>query len=88
MPSDDTHIYLFGTVGATMKKRNYLTFQIFFCYPTFGIDKKNKTGDPVKSHCECLAGKGPHGTCISMFLQFYYGGELCRKGKISSKEMV
>lgn len=72
MPSDDTHTYLSGTVGATMKKR----------YPTIGIDKR--TGDPLKSHCECPAGKGPHGTCISMLLQFY----LWWRALFSSQEMV
>ncbi|XP_056017128.1 uncharacterized protein LOC125680616 isoform X2 [Ostrea edulis] len=52
---NDVHdVYLTGMVAAAMKQKVTYSYKI-------RIDKN--TGDPLNSHCECPAGRGPHGTC-------------------------
>ncbi|XP_046328487.2 uncharacterized protein LOC124112432 [Haliotis rufescens] len=48
-----TDVYLSGIVSASMKNKVTYNYKL----------KVEKTGEPVNSHCECPAGKGPHSTC-------------------------
>ncbi|XP_048254636.1 uncharacterized protein LOC124112985 [Haliotis rufescens] len=48
-----TDVYLSGIVSASMKNKVTYNYKV----------KVEKTGEPVNSHCECPAGKGPHSTC-------------------------
>ncbi|XP_021362744.1 uncharacterized protein LOC110456373 [Mizuhopecten yessoensis] len=67
------HVYMTGIVGAAMKNKVSYNFKM-------KIDKL--TGDPVNTHCECPAGKGPHGTCkhlaavLLMLQHFINTGEI------------
>nr|XP_022307572.1 uncharacterized protein LOC111113571 [Crassostrea virginica] len=47
-------LFFTGIVGAAMKTRVTYNFKL-------KLDKNS--GDIVNSHCECPAGRGPHGTC-------------------------
>ncbi|XP_014669636.1 PREDICTED: uncharacterized protein LOC106810716 [Priapulus caudatus] len=47
-------IFLTGIVGAAMKKKVAYNYKIKIA---------GQTGDVINSHCECPAGRGPHGTC-------------------------
>lgn len=77
MSSDDTHIYLSGIVGAAMKQKFSYNFKI-------GIDKR--TGDPLNSHCECPAGKGPHGTCNHVAAVLLMVESFIEKGKLAVRK--
>ncbi|XP_069103806.1 uncharacterized protein [Argopecten irradians] len=48
------HVYMTSIVGAAMKNKVSYNFKL-------KLDKL--TGDPINTHCECPAGKWPHGTC-------------------------
>ncbi|XP_062598965.1 uncharacterized protein LOC134260414 [Saccostrea cucullata] len=67
------HIFFSGIVGAAMK--NKVTYN-------YKIKLTRSTGEPVNSHCECPAGKGPHGTCkhiaavLLMLVDFVNTGEI------------
>nr|XP_034306619.1 uncharacterized protein LOC105318360 isoform X2 [Crassostrea gigas] len=77
MSSDDAHIYLSGIVGAAMKQKLSYNFKI-------GIDKR--TGDPLNSHCECPAGKGPHGTCKHVAAVFLMVESFVEKGNLAVRK--
>ncbi|XP_061184370.1 uncharacterized protein LOC133192371 [Saccostrea echinata] len=62
---------LSGIVGASMKNKVSYTFKL-------KLDKV--TGDILNSHCECPAGRGPHGTCkhvaaFALMLSKFVSGE-------------
>ena len=48
----------------------------------YKIKLTKETGEPVNSHCECPAGKGPHGTCkhiaavLLMLVEFVESGQI------------
>ncbi|XP_048779437.2 uncharacterized protein LOC125682910 [Ostrea edulis] len=47
-------IYLTGIVGASMKQKVTYNYKVRI---------SRESGDPLNTHCECPAGRGPHGTC-------------------------
>ncbi|XP_046331249.2 uncharacterized protein LOC124114619 [Haliotis rufescens] len=49
----DHHAYFSGLVSAAMKKKVSYSLRIIIA----------ECGEVVNTHCECPAGKGPHGTC-------------------------
>ncbi|VDI46737.1 Hypothetical predicted protein [Mytilus galloprovincialis] len=51
---NDNGIFLSGVVGAAMKKK--VTYN-------YRLKLEKSSGDPLNSHCECPAGRGPHGSC-------------------------
>ncbi|XP_056005265.1 uncharacterized protein LOC125664437 [Ostrea edulis] len=51
---EDNSLFFTGIVGAAMKTKVTYNFKLKF-------DKNS--GDILNSHCECPAGRGPHGTC-------------------------
>lgn len=48
----------------------------------YKIKLEKSTGEPLNSHCECPAGKGPHGTCkhvaavLLMLVEFVNSGKI------------
>jgi len=66
-------IYLTGIVAAAMKKKISYNYKL-------RLD--GQSGDIINSHCECPAGKGPHGTCkhiasvVLLLAQFVQEGHL------------
>ena len=66
-------IYLTGIVSAAMKTKVTYNYKLRF---------HGQTGDIINSHCECPAGKGPHGTCkhiaavVLLMDKFVHEGEL------------
>ncbi|XP_050388704.1 uncharacterized protein LOC126807882 [Patella vulgata] len=68
----DTCIYFTGIVAAAMKKK--LTYN-------YKLSVEKSSGEIVNSHCECPAGKGPHGTCkhlaavLLMLVKFIEDGQ-------------
>ncbi|CAG2203849.1 unnamed protein product [Mytilus edulis] len=65
--------FLSGIVGAAMRHKVTYNYKI-------KIDRC--TGEPLNSHCECPAGKGPHGTCkhiaavMMMLMHFIQTGDV------------
>ncbi|XP_071180991.1 uncharacterized protein [Mytilus edulis] len=51
---NDNGIFVSGVVGAAMKKK--VTYN-------YRLKLEKSSGDPLNSHCECPAGRGPHGSC-------------------------
>ena len=41
------------------------------------------SGDPIASHCECPAGKGPHGTCKHLAAVMVLLEEFTAKGELN-----
>ncbi|XP_071150729.1 uncharacterized protein [Mytilus edulis] len=69
----DTNIFLSGIVGAAMKQKVSYNYKI-------RLDKK--TGDPLNSHCECPAGRGPHGTCKHLAAVFLMMEDFVNNGAL------
>jgi hypothetical protein len=53
--------------------RSDFDFQVTYSYK-LRIDKN--TGDPLNSHCECPAGRGPHGDVCLMIEDFTVNGKI------------
>jgi len=68
----DTDVFFTGMVRAAMKKKLSYNFKL----------RLDNSGSVINSHCECPAGKGPHGTCkhvaavLLMLTVFSEGGKL------------
>jgi len=61
-----TNFFVTGIVRAAMKKRLGYNYKLKF----------NQRGEIENSHCECPAGKGPHGSCkhvaaVCLMLQLF-----------------